>query len=127
MISFIGYHYVDGKRTINIIVEALQKLQITSFIDYANAEKFKDLYILRKPNKAELSAELKTFRPGNIPTSLPEQSCLSALIIDFIGYARKVPVKTQNLKNFLDLVKTLCKTFLSISSSRIRLDIIPSF
>ena len=25
----------------------------------------------RKPNKAELSAELKTFLPGNIPTSLP--------------------------------------------------------
>ena len=38
-----GNHYVNGKTAINIIVEALQKLQITSFIDYANAEKFKDL------------------------------------------------------------------------------------
>ena len=42
----------------------------------------KDGYI-RKPNKAELSAELKTFLPGNIPTSLPEQSFLRALI-DFM-------------------------------------------
>ena len=82
----------------------------------------KDGYI-RKPNKAELSAELKTFLPGNIPTSLPEQSCLRALIIDFMGYARKVPVKTQNLKTFLDLVKTLWKTFLFISSSYSRLDL----
>ena len=79
----------------------------------------KDGYI-RKPNKAELSAELKTFLPGNIPTSLPEQSCLRA----FMGYARKVPVKTQNLKTFLDLVKTLWKTLLSISSSCSRLDML---
>ena len=82
----------------------------------------KDGYI-RKPNKAELSAELKTFLPGNIPISLPEQSFLRALIIDFMGYARKVPVKTQNLKTFLDLVKTLWKTFLFISSSYSRLDL----
>ena len=44
--------------------------------------------------------KLKTFLPGNIPTSLPGQSCLRALIIDFMGYARKVPAKTQNLKIF---------------------------
>ena len=31
-----GNHCDNGKRAINIIVEALQKLQITSFIDYAN-------------------------------------------------------------------------------------------
>ena len=82
----------------------------------------KDGYI-RKPNKPEFSAELKTSLAGNIPTSLPEQSCLRALIIDFMGYARKVPVKTQNLKTFLDLVKTLWKMFLFISSSCSRLDL----
>ena len=38
-----------------------------------------------------------------------------------MGYTRKVPVKTQNLKTFLDLVKTLWKTFLSSSSSCSRL------
>ena len=40
----------------------------------------KDGYV-HKPNKAELSAELKTFLPGNIPTLFPQQSCLRALII----------------------------------------------
>ena len=48
----------------------------------------KDGYI-HKPNKAELSAELKTFLLSNIPTSLPEQSCLRALVIHFMGHARK--------------------------------------
>ena len=33
-----GNHYVNGKRAINIIVEALQKLQITSFIEKFSSE-----------------------------------------------------------------------------------------
>ena len=49
-----GNHYVNGRRAINIIVEALQKLQITSFIDYANAEKFKDLWEIIEKFSSEI-------------------------------------------------------------------------
>ena len=108
---------VDYARVRGFDLRSMLKSEISTTSFYLT----KDGYI-RKPNKAELSAELKTFLPGNIPISLPEQSFLRALIIDFMGYARKVPVKMQNLKTFLDLVKTW-KTFLSISSSCSRLDV----
>ena len=41
-----------------------------------------------------------------------------------MGYDRKVPVKSKNLQTFLDLVKTLWKTFMSIFSSCSRVDIV---
>ena len=84
---------VDYARVRGFDLRSMLKSEISTTSFYLT----KDGYI-RKPNKAELSAELKTFLPGNIPISLPEQSFLRALIIDFMGYARKVPVKTQNLK-----------------------------
>ena len=110
---------VDYARVRGFDLQSMLKSEISTTSFYLT----KDGYI-RKPNKAELSTELKTFLKGNIPTSLPAQSCLRALIIDFMGYARKVPVKTQNLKTFLDLAKTLWNTFLSISTSCSRLDIV---
>ena len=101
---------VDYARVRGFDLRSMLKSEISTTSFYLT----KDGYIC-KPNK--LSTELKMLLPGNIPTSLPEQSCSHALIIDFMGYTRKVSVKTQNLKTFLDLVKTLWKTFLSISSS----------
>ena len=49
-----GNQYVNGKRAINIIVEALQKLQITSFIGYANADKFRDLWEMIEKFSSEI-------------------------------------------------------------------------
>ena len=93
---------VEYTRVIGFDLRSMLKSEISTISFYLT----KDGYI-RKPNKAEFFAELKTFLPGSVPTSMPEQSCLCALIIDFMGYARKVLVKTQNLKTFLDLVKPL--------------------
>ena len=97
---------VDYARVRGFDLRSMLKSEISTTSFYLT----KDGYIC-KPNKTGLSAELKTFLPGNIPTSLPGQGCLRALIIDFMGYARKVPAKTQNLNIFLDLVKHHGKRF----------------
>ena len=54
--------------------------------------------LIRKPNKSELITELKSMITKNIPTHLPPTNHHKNVIINFMAYARKVPVKKQNLK-----------------------------
>ena len=79
---------------------------------------------IRKPNKSELATELKRLLPDTPPRTLPSSSKDRAVIIDFMGYARKVPIKKQGLKTYSDFFESLWKTFKSISENCTRLDIV---
>ena len=50
---------------------------------------------IRKLKKLDLAIELKNLLPDAAPTSLPSAENNRALILDFIGYARKVLVTKQ--------------------------------
>ena len=54
--------------------------------------------LIRKPNKSELITELKSMITKNIPTHLQPANHHRNVIINFMAYARKVPIKKQNLK-----------------------------
>ena len=49
--------------------------------------------LIRKSNKSELITELKSMITKNIPTHLPPTNHHRNVIINFMAYARKVPIK----------------------------------
>ena len=54
--------------------------------------------LIQKPNKSELITELKSMITKNIPTHLQPTNHHRNVIINFMAYARKAPIKKQNLK-----------------------------
>ena len=80
--------------------------------------------LIRKPNKSELITELKSVITKNIPTDFPPTNHHRNVIIDFIAYARKVPIKRQNLKTYNDFFTSLWSTFSFFFKSCNRVDIV---
>ena len=78
---------------------------------------------LRKPVKSELSREIERELNQPPPTEVPltGNTIPTAIVIDFIAYARKLPLTKLKLKTFEDFANNLWKTFryLSRDSSRI--------
>ena len=109
--------YIDYARIRNYSIENLFQYELTSTSFFL----FKDGFP-RKPDKSALGKDLKKL--VECPTKMPPPSCDQAVIIDFMGYARKVPTKKMNLKTFSDLAATLWSTFEGLSKSCSRTDII---
>ena len=79
---------------------------------------------LRKSPKSEFARELKNLLEEPCPTNVPEISLKTAIGIDFVAYARKVPIKKMNLEYYEDLFGALWKTFSSLLKSYTRIDIV---
>ena len=82
----------------------------------------KDGY-LRKSPKSELAQVLKS-HISEMPSEVLGAEIPSALIIDFMAYCRKVPVKKLQLKTYADFARHLWGTFQRLSTSSQRIDII---
>ena len=79
---------------------------------------------MRKSLKSEFATELKTLLEEPSPTNVPETSMKTAIVIDFMVYARKVPVKKMNLVCYEDLLGAFWKTFSFLSKGSTRIDIV---
>ena len=79
---------------------------------------------MRKSNKSELATELKGMMIKKAPATLPPTNRKRVLIIDFMPYVRKVPIKTLKLNTYSILIDNLWETFTSLSQSCNRIDII---
>ena len=79
---------------------------------------------LRKPQKSELTKEIEKNMQTPPPAAIPQDDEATAIMIDFMAYARKVAVKKLNLMTFGDLVKKLWNTFIYLSRDCNRIDII---
>ena len=66
---------------------------------------------LQKSPKSEFARELKNLLEEPCPTNVPETSLKTATVIDYMAYARKVPIKKMNLVCYEDLFGTLWKMF----------------
>ena len=62
---------------------------------------------MRKSDKCQLATELKDMLGHNPPATLPSTIQKRAVIIDFMAYVRKVPIKTLRLKTYHDLFSNL--------------------
>ena len=67
--------------------------------------------LIPKPNKSELTTELKSMITKNIPTHLPPTDHHRNVIIDFMAYARKVSIKKPNLKTYNNFFISFWSTF----------------
>ena len=78
----------------------------------------------RKYSKSEYARELKNLLEQPCPTNVPETTFKTAIVIDFMAYARKVPINKMNLVCYEDLFGALWKTFSSLSKGCTRIDIV---
>ena len=79
---------------------------------------------LRKSPKSELAQEIKKLLKDECPANVPIRNMKAMITIDFMGYARKIPVKKMNLHNYVDFAMALWKTFLNLSKHCDRIDVI---
>ena len=79
---------------------------------------------LRKSTKSDLTREIEKNLIKTSPPDVPQDDEPSMIVIDFMAYARKVPVKKLKLKTYGDFVKKLWNTFSYLSRYCNRIDII---
>ena len=109
---------VDCARLRNYDIQELLQYELTSTSFFLTKDEN-----LRKTTKSELMQELeKNITPSSIRVPHSEEDTM--IVIDFMAYARKVPVKKLNLKTFGDFVQNLWKTFCYLSKDAKRIDII---
>ena len=93
---------VDYSRLRGFDVEYLLTREIVATSYYLTKDRE-----LRKFPKSEFARELKNLLKEPCPTNVPETSLKTAIVIDFMAYARKVPIKKMNLVCYEDLFGAL--------------------
>ena len=111
--------HIEYARSRQYDVNHLQTYEISSMPLYF----IKDGH-LRKSNKSEFSEEIRKLIPtcpSNVPTS-PDME--SMVVVDFMGYARKVPIKKLNLRPYHDFANHMWNTINKLSFNAARIDIV---
>ena len=75
---------------------------------------------LKKPTKSLLNRELRS----NLTALTLIIQEFNMAVIEFMAFARKVPIKILNVETYTDFAARLLKTFLSISNKASRVDIL---
>ena len=78
---------------------------------------------LRKSPKSELAREVKNLLGMPCPVEIPDSDLKSVIVIDFMAYAQKVPMKMM-LTTYEDHFKALWRTFSSLSKDCSRINIV---
>ena len=101
--------------------ETLLRYELTSTSYYLTSDG-----LLEKPEKAQLSRELesKFLKKDEVLLNHPAPQEKTAVIIDFIAYARKVYSKVLKCKTFGDYFNNLWKRFQKLSEDSLRIDIV---
>ena len=115
--SFI--RYIDYARSRNYELRDLLQLELTSTSFFLT----KDGY-LRKSVKTDLASELKKMFKEKMAEKLPDAVEKRMAILDFMGFARQVPVKKAKLKTFSDLRNHLWTSFHQLPQDCERIDIV---
>ena len=77
----------------------------------------------RKSKKSELTREIKKLLP-EIPKMVVTNEFESAVVIDFMSYSRKVPIKKLNLRTYEDFCKHLLASSQCLSKKSTGIDIV---
>ena len=109
---------IDYARLRNYSIKTLLAYEIGSMPYYL----FKNSH-LRKAEESELRNAFRKTVPV-CPSKVPNSDIIVAVIVDFMGQARKVPIKELNLRTHHDLASHLWNTFIQIYESATRIDIV---
>ena len=82
---------------------------------------------LRKSEKSELTRDIEKKLETPHPLDVPKGNTPSRVAIDFMAYARKIPVAKLKLKTFGEFVMHLWQTFCFLSRNCSKMDIIFDF
>ena len=97
----------------------LLKHEITRTSFYLTEEDF-----LRKRKKSEFTTVIKELLTNKCLSELPMCSKKAMVVLDFMAYVRKVPVKKAKLKTYGDMTKHLWNTFTKLASDYAKIDIV---
>ena len=111
--------YIDYGRLRGFDMKTLMSYEISPTSFYLTKDG-----LMRKSDKSKLTTELKDMLDHNPPTNLPSTIQKRVIIIDFMAYVRKVPIKTLRLSTYRDLFSNLWGTFTSLGQSCDRIDIV---
>ena len=94
--------YVDFARVHKYDLRKLLKYDIISTPFYLTKEQY-----LRKSSKSELAPEIKELLSKRCPKTGSVSNIKAMFVFEFMGYCRKVPIKTLNMKTYVDLFNSL--------------------
>ena len=123
---------IDVKKENNAALKYIEYARMRDY-DVANLLKFEltsvPLFLvkddlLRKSVKSELIKEIEALTENPSPLHVPQNIINCMIVIDFMSYARKVPIKKLGLKTFGDLFSNLWDTFQNIHKNCSRIDIV---
>ena len=97
----------------------LLKHEITRTLFYLTEEDF-----LRKHKKSEFTTVIKELLTNKCLSEVPMCNKKAMVVLDFMAYVRKVPVKKAKLKTYGDMTKHLWNTFTKLASDYAKIDII---
>ena len=112
--------HIEYARLRNYNISELLSYELTTVPLYLTKDGF-----LRKSPKSELTRLIE--KKVDIPKviEIPISTIRNVVtMIDFMAYARKVPVKKANLRTYEDFIKNLWNTFTHIAKNSNRIDII---
>ena len=110
---------IDYARLRNYDVRNLLTYEITGTSFFLTKDEF-----LRKSPKSELATEVRKCLKEKSISKVPLSDNKCMIVIDFMSYARKVPVKKLKLKSFQDFAMHLWGTFSNLSKDCDRTDIV---
>ena len=109
---------IDFARTRNFNIKDLLEYELSSTSFFLSKDGF-----LRKSQKSDLLTQVK--KRVHCPSIVRvEEGKYQMIIIDFMSFARKVPIKRLNLKIFSGFVANLWSSFNSLSRDCTRIDIV---
>ena len=97
----------------------LLKHEITRTSFYLTEEDF-----LRKRKKSEFTTVIKELLTNKCLSEVPMCNKKAMVVLDFMAYVRKVPVKKAKLKTYGDMTKHLWNTFTKLASDYAKIDIV---
>ena len=97
----------------------LLKHEITRTPFYLTEEDF-----LRKRKKSEFTTVIKELLTNKCLSKVPMCNKKAMVVLDFMAYVRKVPVKKAKLKTYGDMTKHLWNTFTKLASDYAKIDIV---
>ena len=111
--------YIEHARLRGYNVQKLLQYEITTTSFYFTKNGF-----IQKSTKSELAREIKQLLNKECPYEVPISNEKSMVVIDFMAYCRKVPIKKMNLKTYVELCNNLWSSFKNLSTNFQRIDII---
>ena len=97
----------------------LLKHEITRTSFYLTEEGF-----FHKHKKSEFTTVIKELLTNKCLSEVPICNKKAMVVLDFMAYVRKVPVKKAKLKTYGDMTKHLWNTFTKLASDYAKIDIV---